>query len=60
MVKLVERVDLVSKALLLAPLIDGAGVLQDERHGYIAVQTIWGDERGCKLIRLVHRDLVIA
>ena len=44
MVRLVERVDLVNEALLHAPLIGGASVLQTKRHGYIAVQTILGDE----------------
>ena len=44
LVRLVERVDLVGEALLHAPLIAGANVLQNKRHGYIAVQTIWGDE----------------
>jgi hypothetical protein len=57
---LVERVDLVGEALLHAPLIGGASILQTERHGYIAVRTIRGDERGCELIRLFNHDLVIA
>ena len=44
LVRLIERVDLISEALLHAPLIGGASVLQTERHGYIAVRTIRGDE----------------
>ena len=52
--------NLVGEALLHAPLVGGASILQAKRHGYIAVRTIWGIERGCKLIRLLHRDLVIA
>ena len=44
LVRLVERVDLVGKALLHAPLVGGASVLQAERLGYIAVRTIRGDE----------------
>ena len=38
--RLVERVNLVGKALL----IGGASILQTERHGYVAVRTIQGDE----------------
>ena len=37
LVRLVERVDLVDEALLHAPLIGGASVLQTERDGYVAV-----------------------
>ena len=37
LVKLVERVDLIGEALLHAPLIGGASVLQTERHGYVTV-----------------------
>ena len=37
LVRLVERVNLVSEALLHAPLIGGAGVLQTKRHGYVVV-----------------------
>ena len=44
LIKLIERVDLVNEALLHAPLIGGASVLQTERHGYIIVRTIQGDE----------------
>ena len=60
LVRLIERVDLVDEALLHAPLVGGASVLQAERHCYIAVRTIQGDERGCELIGLFHRDLVVA
>ena len=60
LIRLIERVDLVGEALLHAPLVGGASVLQAEWHGYIAVRTVWGDEQGCELIRLFHRDLVIA
>ena len=60
LIRLIERVDLIGEALLHAPLIGGASVLQTERHGYIIVQTIWGDERGYELVGLFHRDLVIA
>ena len=60
LIRLIERVDLVSKALLHAPLVGGVSVLQTKRHGYVIIQTIRGDEQGCKLIRLSHRDLVIA
>ena len=60
LIRLIERVDLVGEASLHAPLIGGASVLQTERHGYVTVQTIWGDERGCELIRLFHRNMVIA
>ena len=60
LIRLIERVDLVSEALLHAPLVGGASVLQAERHGHGAVQTIWGDEQGCELIRFFHHDLVIA
>ena len=42
LVRLVEGVDLVGKALLHALLIGGASILQTERHGYVAVRTIWG------------------
>ena len=51
LVRLIERVDLISEALLHTPLIGGANVLQTKRHGYIAVRTIWGDEQS--------RDIVI-
>ena len=51
---------MVGEALLHAPLVGGTSVLQTERHGYVAVRTIRGDERGCELIGLFHRDLVIA
>ena len=44
LVRLVEQVDLVGEALLHAPLIGGASILQTKRHGYIAVRTIQGDE----------------
>ena len=44
LVRLVGRVDLVGEASLHAPLIGGVGILQTERHGYVAVRTIWGDE----------------
>ena len=44
LIRLIEQVDLVSEALLHAPLIGGASVLQAKRHGYVAVQTIQGDE----------------
>ena len=60
MVRLVEHIDLIVEALLHAPLIGGASVLQTERYGYITLQTIQGDERGCELVGLFHRDLVIA
>ena len=58
LIRLIKRVDLVGEALLHAPLVGGASVLQAEWHGYIAVQTIRGG--GCELIGLFHRDLVIA
>ena len=44
MIRLIERVDLVGEALLHAPLIGGASILQNERHGYVTVRTIQGDE----------------
>ena len=44
LIGLIERVDLVSEALLHAPLVGGASVLQAERHGHVAVRTILGDE----------------
>ena len=44
LIGLVERVNLVGEALLHALLIGGASVLQTERHGYIVVRTIQGDE----------------
>ena len=44
LIRLIERVNLVSEALLHAPLVGGASVLQTERHGYVIVQTIQGDE----------------
>ena len=37
LIRLIEQVNLVSKALLHAPLVGGANVLQAKRHGYIAV-----------------------
>ena len=51
---------MVGEALLHAPLVGGANVLQAEGHGHVAVRTIRGDERGCELIGPFHRDLVIA
>ena len=60
LIRLVERVDLVSEALLHAPLIGDVNVLQTKRHGYVVVRTIWSDEQGCELIRLFHHNLVIA
>ena len=44
LVRLIEQVNLIGEALLHASLIGGGSILQTERHGYIAVQTIWGDE----------------
>ena len=44
------------EALLHAPLVGD----EAEGHGYVAVRTIRGDERGCELIGLFHYDLVIA
>ena len=44
LVRLVEWVDLISEALLHAPLIGGASILQTERHGHVVVRTIQGDE----------------
>ena len=44
LIRLVERVDLVDKALLHAPLIGGASVLQTKRYCYVTVRTIHGDE----------------
>ena len=60
LVRLIEQVDLIGEALLHAPLIGGDSILQTKRHGYVIVRTIQGDERGCELARLFHRDLVIA
>ena len=60
LIRLIERVDLVGEALLHAPLVGGASILQTKRQGYVIVQTIRGDERGCELISLFHRNLVIA
>ena len=60
LIRLIKRVNLVNEALLHAPLVGGANVLQAKRHGYVAVRTIQGDERGCELIGLFHHDLVIA
>ena len=60
LIGLVEQVDLVGEALLHAPLVGGTSVLEAERHGYIAVRTIWGDEQSGKLVGLFHRNLVIA
>jgi hypothetical protein len=36
---------LVGEALLHAPLIGGASVLQTKRHGYVVVRTIQSDEK---------------
>ena len=44
LIGLVEQVDLVSEALLHAPLVGGTSVLQAKWHGYVVVRTIWGDE----------------
>ena len=44
LIRLIRRVDLVGEALLHALLIGGTSVLQAERHGYVAVRTIRGDE----------------
>ena len=44
LIRLIERVNLVGKALLHAPLVGGASVVQTERHGYVIVRTIRGDE----------------
>ena len=44
LIRLIERVDFVGEALLHAPLVGGASVLQAERHGYVAVRTIQGNE----------------
>ena len=60
LVKLVERVDLIAEALLHAPLIGGASVLQTKRHGFVTVQTIQSDELSRELVELFHHDLVIA
>ena len=60
LIRLIERVNLNGEALLHAPLVGGASVLQTEGHGYITVQTIRGDERGCELIGFFHCNLVIA
>ena len=51
---------MVGEALLHAPLVGGASVLQTERHGHVAVRTIRGDKRGRELIGIFHYDLVIA
>ena len=37
LIRLVERIDLVDEALLHAPLIGDASVLQTKRHVYVAV-----------------------
>jgi len=44
LIRLIEWVNLVGEALLHAPLVGGTSILQAKRHGYIKVQTIWGDE----------------
>ena len=44
LIRLIERVNLVGEALLHAPLVGGASVLQAKRHRYIAGRTIQGDE----------------
>ena len=44
LVRLIEQVNLIGEALLHAPLIGGASVLQIEWLGYITVRTIRGDE----------------
>ena len=60
LVRLVGMVNLVGEASSHASLIGGASILQTERHGYVTVRTIWGDERSRDLIGLFHRDLVVA
>ena len=60
LVRLIERVNLIGKALLHAPLIGGASVLLTKRLRYIIVQTIQSDEGSRELVGLFHRDLVIA
>ena len=44
LIRLIELVDLIGEALLCAPLVGGASVLETERHGYVTVRTIWRDE----------------
>jgi hypothetical protein len=41
-------------------LVSCSSVLQDERHGDVAVGSVQGDEGRLDLIWLVQRDLVIA
>jgi hypothetical protein len=48
------------QAPLHSLLVSCSSVLQDERHGDIAVGSMWGDEGRLDLIRLVQWDLVIA
>jgi hypothetical protein len=51
---------LLLQTLLHGPLVSCSSVLQSERHGDVAVGSVWGDEGGLDLIRLVQRDLVVA
>jgi hypothetical protein len=40
-------------------LVGGAGVLQPERHGRVAVGAKRGDERGLLLVSFLDRNLVV-
>jgi hypothetical protein len=47
------------EAGLDSSLVGGAGVLQPEGHGHVAVRAKWGDERGLLLVFFLDRDLVV-
>jgi hypothetical protein len=52
-------VELPLEAGLDSSLVGGAGVLQPEGHGHVAVRAKWGDERGLLLVFFLDRDLVV-
>jgi hypothetical protein len=47
------------EAGLDSSLIGGAGILQPEGHGRVAVGAKQGDERGLLLVFFLDRDLVV-
>jgi hypothetical protein len=52
-------IELLLEAFLDSSLICGAGVLQPEGHGRVAVRVERGDERGLLLVFFLDRDLVL-
>jgi hypothetical protein len=52
-------VELPLEAGLDSSLVCGAGVLQTERHGRVAIRAKRGDERGLLLVFFLDRDLVV-